>query len=257
MVPLKSGAFSLLLGGGAGVSTETNFLHSYGVDALAGFKIALGDHAAFRVDGVWDWLANEDWKSYRSLRVGISLYRHPSHVTNTVTVPGPTSMPQMVMNQDSVSAAETRRLRARDAALQALRDSLRNAQAVEPGATSAEVATMQALIHFAFDKSALTDSARTILDDKVQVFRDNPDMTISIVGHTDEAGTGAYNMALGMRRAEAAKAYIVSRGINADRIVIESRGETQPVTEASGRAGQAPNRRAVFHIVIVADSREP
>jgi outer membrane protein OmpA-like peptidoglycan-associated protein len=257
MVPLKSGAFSLLLGGGAGVSTETNFLHSYGVDALAGFKIALGDHAAFRVDGVWDWLANEDWKSYRSLRVGISLYRHPSHVTNTVTVPGPTSMPQMVMNQDSVSAAETRRLRARDAALQALRDSLRNAQAVEPGATSAEVATMQAMIHFAFDKSALTDSARTILDDKVQVFRDNPDMTISIVGHTDEAGTGAYNMALGMRRAEAAKAYIVSRGINADRIVIESRGESQPVTEASGRAGQAPNRRAVFHIVIVADSREP
>jgi OOP family OmpA-OmpF porin len=163
-------------------------------------------------------------------------------------------MPVMMQHEDSVSAAETRRLRASDAALRALRDSLRNAP--RAGMSAAEMTTMEARIHFAFDKAVLTDSAKAILDDKVKVFRDNPDMTISIVGHTDISGTDAYNMALGTRRAEAAKAYIVSKGINANRIVIASRGENQPVTEAAGRAGQAPNRRAVFRIVIAPDVRE-
>ena len=77
-VPFKRGALSLLAGAGAGVSTETNFMHSYGLDLLAGAKFALNDRVALRVDGVFDWLANEDWKSYRSVRAGVSLYRHPS-----------------------------------------------------------------------------------------------------------------------------------------------------------------------------------
>ncbi len=257
-VPIKAGGFSVLLGGGAGVSTETNFLHSYGLDLLGGVKIGMGDNAALRVDGVLDWLANEDWKMYKSLRVGISLYRHPKQEVRTVTVTAPAAaqpMPQMMVHEDSVSAAETRRLRAAEAALRALRDSLRVTPA--RGMTAAETATMGALIHFAFDKSILTDSARTILDEKVQVFRANPEMTIAIVGHTDVAGTDAYNLALGTRRAEAAKEYIVSKGISASRIVIESRGEGQPVTGASGRAAQAPNRRAIFRIVIAPDAPQP
>ena len=52
-------------------------MHTYGVDALVGAKFAINDKAALRVDGVWDWLANEDWKSYKSVRVGLSLYRQP------------------------------------------------------------------------------------------------------------------------------------------------------------------------------------
>lgn len=252
-VPIQSGGLSVLLGAGAGISTETYFLHSYGVDALAGVKIALGDNAAFRVDGVLDWLANEDWKMYKSLRVGISLYRHPSHEIRTVTVAGAAPPPQMMQHEDSVSAAETRRLRAADAALRALRDSLRN---VPEGMSAADSAAMEARIQFAFDKSDLTDAAKAILDEKVQVFRDNPDMSIVITGHTDLIDTETYNMALGTRRAEAAQAYIVARGINASRITIASRGETQPITQAPGVAGQAPNRRAMFRIVIVPAARE-
>jgi hypothetical protein len=124
--PVKSGKLSVLLGGGAGVSTETNFLHSYGVDALAGFKYAIAENAALRVDGVWDWLANQDWKSYRSIRAGLSLYRHPAHrvETRTVTITTPAPPPMMMAPQDSVSAAEIRRLRDNDDALRALRDSL-------------------------------------------------------------------------------------------------------------------------------------
>jgi outer membrane protein OmpA-like peptidoglycan-associated protein len=249
--PITTGRVSFLVGAGAGVSTETNFMHTYGVDGLVGAKLALTDNAALRIDGVMDWLANQHWKTYKSVRVGLSLYRHPAQRVRTVTVVAPAPAPILVAHEDSVSAAETARLRQRDAALRALRDSLRNV-----GATSsaADVATMQATIHFAFDKSDLSDSEKVILDDKVKLFRANPGMSIVMVGYTDLIGTDAYNMALGRRRAQAARTYIVGRGIAENRVMIESKGEEQPLTEAPGVSGQAPNRRAMFQLVIAGDA---
>lgn len=246
--PLKVGAVSFLVGGGAGVSTETNFMHSYGVDGLVGAKLALTDNAALRVDGVWDWLANQNWKTYRSVRVGVSLYRHPAQRFQSVAAVSPAPAP-MIAHTDSVSAAETRRLRDSDAALSALRDSLRKSPVKAPAAVSAaNIAAMQATIHFAFDKSELTDSARAILDEKVELFRANPQMSIMIVGYTDHFGSSAYNGTLGEQRANAAKSYIVSHGVDASRVLVESEGERHPVTSASGVAGQAPNRRAMFRL---------
>ena len=253
-VPFKRGLLSLLAGAGAGVSTETNFMHSYGVDILAGAKLALNDRLALRVDGVFDWLANEQWKSYRSVRAGITLYRHPSRATRVVAA---TPSPTMTVHTDSVSAMETRQLRARDAALSTLRDSLRRASlqnASQNASTSAlDDATIQAQIHFAFDKSELTDSAKAILDDKVALFKANPSMSITILGHTDHSGTDAYNMALGNRRAQAATDYIISRGIEPSRVITGTRGESQPVTESQSEAGQALNRRAMFRLTIAPD----
>ena len=256
-VPLKRGRLSLLAGAGAGVSTETNFMHSYGVDLLAGAKLALNDRVALRVDGVFDWLANEEWKSYRSVRAGISLYRQPARATRSVAA---STSPVMMMHADSVSAMETRRLRSRDAALSALRDSLQRASAQDRSTSaampSASASIMQAQIQFAFDKSELTDSAKAILDEKVALFRADPTMSIAIVGHTDLAGTDTYNMALGSRRARAATAYIISRGIDPTRVVTGSRGESQPVTVAAGEAAQAPNRRAMFRVLIASDMKQ-
>lgn len=243
--PLTAGRLSFLVGAGAGVSTETNFMHTYGVDGLVGAKYALTNNAALRVDAVMDWLANQNWKTYKSVRVGLSLYRHPAHSVRVVSVAAPA--PAVIAREDSVSAAETRRLRDRDNALTALRDSLRNAP---PPPTAANVASMEATIHFAFDQSELTDSAKTILDQKVLLFRANPNMSIVMIGHTDLIGTDAYNMALGTRRANAAKAYIVEHGVDASRIVIESKGDRQPLTDAPGVQGQAPNRRAIFRLVM-------
>jgi hypothetical protein len=74
------GPFMILLGGGAGISTETNFLHSYGWDFLAGVKVHLTDNASLRIDGVIDMLANNDNKHYETVRAGISWYRHPNPV---------------------------------------------------------------------------------------------------------------------------------------------------------------------------------
>jgi outer membrane protein OmpA-like peptidoglycan-associated protein len=247
-VPFRAGRLSLLVGAGAGVSTETNFLHSYGVDALLGAKLAVSDNAALRVDGVFDWLANEDWKTYQTVRVGLSLYRHAGR---TVRVAQVAAAP--MMHDDSVSAGETRRLRARDAALRALRDSLNSAPQRAMAPSAATQATMEAQIQFAFDKSDLTDSAKRVLDDKVALFRANPEMTIVMAGYTDVTGTDAYNMALGERRAQAAKDYIVADGIAASRVIIESRGERQQIANSAGVAGEAPNRRAIFRLLIAPD----
>lgn len=242
-IPYQSGAFSLLAGAGAGISTETNFLHSYGVDGLIGAKFALTDNASLRVDGVWDWLANQDWKTYKSVRIGLSVFRHASRPMQMAAAP----MMPMMMHEDSVSASEIRRLRDRDAALRALRDSLRN---LPPAVSKADMETMQAQIQFAFDKSDLTDESRAILDAKLAVFRANPSMSIVMVGYTDVKGTDAYNMALGERRAEVAKQYLVSHGVEASRIILESKGERSQMPNSAGAAGEAENRRAVFRLLI-------
>jgi outer membrane protein OmpA-like peptidoglycan-associated protein len=255
--PVRTGALSLLVGGGAGVSTETNFLHSYGVDVLAGAKIALRPNVALRIDGVWDWLANENWKSYKSVRLGLSVYRRPSRETivRTETVTTPAPAPMMMTHSDSVSADETRRLRDREAALRALRDSLRNnpPARMAPTTTRQLKETMEASIHFAFNKSVLTDSAKAVLDSKIGIFRANPDMTIVMVGYTDIKGTDKYNMALGERRAEAAKAYIVARGIDSGRVLMESKGKRAQIPNSSGAAGEAANRRVIFRLLMTPD----
>ncbi|MBC7672448.1 MAG: OmpA family protein [Polaromonas sp.] len=255
--PFTAGALSLIVGAGAGVSTETNFLHTYGVDALVGAKLALSDNVSLRVDGVWDWLANQDWQQYRSVRAGLSVYRRPAQreriVTRTIEVAAPA--PVMMMHEDSVSAAETRRLRDRDAALRALRDSLDRARRTPPPEV---VKIMEAHIHFAFNKSVLTDSARALLDQKVAVFKANPELSIMMVGYTDRVGKDAYNMALGERRAKAARNYLVARGIAPERVILESKGERDQIPGTAGKAGEAENRRAIFRLIMAQDDpRKP
>jgi peptidoglycan-associated lipoprotein len=246
----QSGKLSLLIGAGAGASTETNFMHTYGVNALLGAKIALSDNAALRADLINDWLANNSWKSYQSLHVGLSLYRNPFHVTKVerVEVPGP-------VRADSVSAEEQARLRRADQALRALRDSLNQPRAVvsEPVSSAASLATMEEKIHFATDKSDLTPESRAILDAKVVVFKANPGMRIVIVGNTDERATDSYNMLLGQRRSDAAKAYLVAQGIDASRIVVTSEGERQPAVAGVTAANQATNRRDEFRLLVASD----
>jgi peptidoglycan-associated lipoprotein len=243
----RSGKLSLLIGAGAGASTETNFMHSYGVNALVGMKIAMGDNAALRADLIGDWLANEDWKAYQRLQVGLSFYRNPSHVTRIVKVEAPA-----MIHSDSVSAEEQARRRRAEAAYLALRDSLSRPRAVVAVAPSSDaaLATMEEKIHFASDKSDLTAEAQGILDAKVRVFVANPDMRIVIEGNADERATDAYNMALGRRRSDAAKAYLVSKGIDPVRIVVTSEGERQPTAAGITPEAQALNRRAEFRLLI-------
>jgi peptidoglycan-associated lipoprotein len=245
-VPFKTGGVSFLLGLGAS-HTDTYFFESYGVDGLLGAKIRLSDFAAVRVDGVQSWMANGNG-SNTALHVGLSFYRNPgvNTVTNTVMVPGL----QMAQRPDSVSAHETQRLRAAAAGYVVLRDSLNRSKFAGPASSAEALATMLQVIHFENDQSDLSDSAKAILDAKVTVFRANPAMRIVISGFASQPGTSDYNMALGLRRAEAAKAYLVSRGVDPVRIEIATKGEGQLLVEGPGEVADAQNRRGQFRLLI-------
>ena len=252
-VAVKSGSLSFLLGAGAGIGTETWFMHSYGVNALAGLKFDLSNRAALRFDVQNDWLANNSWKSYQRVNVGLSMYRKPFHETRTVTVQGPPA--QVVQRSDSVSAEEQARRRSVERDYRSLRDSLaqlRPAPAPPPSSESAR-ATMEERIHFATDKSEIMPEAKAILDAKILVFRANPGMRIIIVGNADERASDPYNMALGGRRARAAKEYLVAQGIDAVRIEITSEGERKPVAAGMSPSALAQNRRDEFRLLISSD----
>jgi peptidoglycan-associated lipoprotein len=90
--------------------------------------------------------------------------------------------------------------------------------------------------------------AQRALDKNATQLRDASTFDILIEGHCDERGTNAYNLALGEKRAEAAKSYLVSQGIAASRITTVSYGEERPFDTGHNEAGWAKNRRAHFGV---------
>ncbi len=102
-------------------------------------------------------------------------------------------------------------------------------------------------IHFGFDQHTLTAEAREILSRNANYLRDNPRVRVRIEGHTDERGSDEYNLALGERRARAARDYLISLGINGNRLSIISYGEEMPLERGSNEGAWAKNRRAEFN----------
>lgn len=98
---------------------------------------------------------------------------------------------------------------------------------------------------FAVDTATLTETGKTILDGQAQWLATNSDYRAIIEGHADEQGTTEYNIALGNRRANAVREYLVSRGISATRLQTTSYGKERPIEVCSQEACYAKNRRAV------------
>jgi len=106
-------------------------------------------------------------------------------------------------------------------------------------------------ILFDFDKAVLKPEGKATADEVVQWMKQYPKDTVAIEGHTDSMGSDAYNMALGQRRADAVKQYLVENGVDPGRITAESYGESKPVVDNTTPANRKLNRRAVFNIHIV------
>ncbi len=98
-------------------------------------------------------------------------------------------------------------------------------------------------IHFAFDSYALSPASKSILEAWANYMKDHPSETLLIEGHCDERGSTQYNMALGEKRANAAKAYLVGRGVAASRISTISYGEERPLCTEHNETCWAQNRR--------------
>jgi OOP family OmpA-OmpF porin len=102
---------------------------------------------------------------------------------------------------------------------------------------------------FDFDKYVLKPKGRATLDDLVSKIKDVNLEVIIAVGHTDWIGTVAYNQKLSVRRAGAVKAYLVSKGIEKNRIYTEGKGKSQPIADNRTAAGRAQNRRVEIEVV--------
>jgi peptidoglycan-associated lipoprotein len=110
-------------------------------------------------------------------------------------------------------------------------------------------AVMREPIHFDFDRSDLSRETRFILDAIVQVMREDGSLRVRIEGHADERGSSEHNLALGQRRAAAARRYLVLRDVAADRIELATYGEEKPQCAQSAEWCWRLNRRAEFVLI--------
>ena len=173
--------------------------------------------------------------------------------------PPPAATTPQGPNADSIAAEAQRR---RDSVAQAEADARAREEAERErqrktadslaalGKSSEAVRTLLAtMIHFDYDKAIIRGGDAAVLDQKVAILQANPGLRIRISGHCDERGSDEYNLALGNRRATAAKQYLVSHGIDASRIETVSYGEERPMASGHDEEAWAQNRRDEFEIL--------
>ncbi len=105
------------------------------------------------------------------------------------------------------------------------------------------------VVYYGFDSFSLSNEGREALKTNAQWLSENPSATVQIEGHCDERGTTEYNLALGERRANAAKDYLQKLGVDASRVSVISYGEERPAEMGSDESAWARNRRASFVIL--------
>lgn len=216
--------------GGAGVDeTET------GISGLLGLRFNMGRSWSIRIEGLADKLSSEvagaDDPLHLTARAGLSWqYKRPGApppppppvVEPPPPAPAPAPAPPPpppAVNQDSIDAAN----RARE--------------------------TMRVPVYFAFDASEIRPEAQQRLEEKLPIMQMNPNLRIRIEGHADPRGSDEYNLALGERRANAARRWLVDRGINASRIEVVSMGEERLACSETTEACYERNRRDEFVII--------
>src|SRR3954463_11336604 len=113
----------------------------------------------------------------------------------------------------------------------------------------AEKITFAADVLFDFDKSVIKPEGRSKLDDLAGKAKGVNLEVVIAIGHADSIGSDAYNQRLSVRRAESVKAYLVSKGIEANRVYTEGKGEKQPVADNKTKEGRAKNRRVEIEVI--------
>ena len=142
--------------------------------------------------------------------------------------------------QDSIDAENRRR---------ADEEARRRAEADSASRASQVMTDLRAMINFDYNDATIRSTDQATLDRKAAIMQANPGLRIRISGHADERGSDEYNLALGMRRAAAAKLYLTQRGIDASRIETVSYGEERPVCQEHDESCWAKNRRAEFAVL--------
>jgi peptidoglycan-associated lipoprotein len=124
------------------------------------------------------------------------------------------------------------------------------AQAQQPAEkTIEEIQKELLMIHFDFNKYNIRPDAKTVLEGDAKVLNENPNVKVQVAGYCDDRGSVEYNLALGEKRAQSAKDYLVTLGVAADRLSTISYGKSDPIDPQNNEKAWAMNRRAELHIV--------
>jgi peptidoglycan-associated lipoprotein len=118
----------------------------------------------------------------------------------------------------------------------------------------AVAADLAAMINFDYDQAVIRQNDQSTLDRKASILAANPNVKVQISGHADERGSDEYNLALGNRRAAAAKRYLENKGIDPSRMDVVSYGEERPLNQGHDEAAYAQNRRDEFTITSGGDN---
>jgi peptidoglycan-associated lipoprotein len=244
----------LLLEAGAGGERFAGH-NDFSVPLGGGLRIALSDIVALRFDGIVEYVENPTAASFNfpsgvsvnpkaarstnfELRAGLSLMLGKHKAPPPAPAPVASAPPPPQREAPPPPRREPPPPPDRSGII---RDSL--------AAVAHAREALLAKVYFDFDRSELRDDQRAILDAKLPVFRANPGVKIRIEGNADERGSDEYNQALGMRRAQTARKYLIDNGIDASRIDISSNGEERPVCQDHNEACWQQNRRDEFVIV--------
>jgi OOP family OmpA-OmpF porin len=236
---------ALLLGGGYAYDSYGRVRivapRGGGPQALVGLRLILNDRLSARFEGTGTFVmpADADTRPVaRSTHVNLGAQAGLS-VSFFTRPPRPRIDTVRVVQRDTVFVPRI--------------DTVRLAAPVTGGggaATGAAPATPVVIgaVHFAFNKYDITDEAKKVLDVIAESLLrpSNTSRTITVTGNTDAIGSEGYNEKLGQARADQAKAYLVSRGVSADRIVARTAGETDPLAPNDTDNGRATNRRVLI-----------
>lgn len=232
-------------------NTDRQFTYNYGVSGDLGLRLGLTNRVALRLDGLVDYM--KDTKNLNLIgRGGLSLLFGGARREAMCTYAGleniPASSPQCVAPAPPPPPPAMCPYPGLGGILQS--DPACVAPAA-PAAVVVDTAAITAPIYFDFDKSDIRTDAAATLDRKIPWLTANPGMRIRIEGNADERGSDEYNLALGQRRAAAAKRYLVEHGIDAARFDLVSYGEERPVCTDHNEDCWQKNRRDDFVIVTI------
>ncbi len=168
----------------------------------------------------------------------------------------PASAVNLAARQDSLAKARADSLARAEKLAEAHADSVRaevmretvdaSKDVNNTGLSSADEAMMAERVHFAYNQADLQTADVQLLQQKLQILQAHPQLMVQIAGNCDERGSDEYNLALGERRAAAAKRWLTAHGIATDRITVVSYGKERPLDTEHSAAAWAKNRRDDF-----------
>lgn len=252
---------AVILSAGAGANRIDN--HSdFVVSPAVGLRAMLGNVVGLRFDVLSTIAPNATNGSFRGpavstvtnfgARAGVSLLLN----NGRRAVPAPVVAAPVDdgrARQDSIDRANRLRQDSIDAANRRAQDSVNAARAAAERALAEARALLNASVYFDYDKSEIRGDAKAALDAKLPLLQANPSLKIRIEGNTDSRGSNEYNMALGLRRANAARRYLVSQGIDNGRFEVASLGEERPADQGTSDEAFTKNRRDDFVITVGGD----